>query len=285
MVFTHFATPWSRRTSACCIRTLSRWPTAAGDATARGVQLALAALRGEMGYAAALSTPVWGFEDSLMRGTSLVIKKAYSTYVMENILFKIAYPAEFHAQTAVEAAIQLHPHVHNRLEDIHRITIETQEAGKRIIDKTGPLHNPADRDHCIQYMSAIALLRGQLTAADYEDNAAANPIIDKLREKMEVSENNNFTRDYFAPQKRAIPNAMQVFFNDGTKTRRVQVDYPLGHRKRRKEAIPLLRTKFLRAIATRLLPKRCAQLVLLLDNPVRLHKIDVDDFMTLFKSA
>ena len=273
----------------CALRTYRHAPNtgsrkswAAGDATARGVQLALAALRGEMGYATALSTPVWGFEDSLMKGTSLIIKKAYTTYVMENILFKVSYPAEFHAQTAVEAAIQLHPQVQNRIEDISRITIETQEAGKRIIDKTGPLYNPADRDHCIQYMIAIGLLRGHLTAADYEGVVAADPIIDKLRAKMEVSENKSFTRAYFAPQKRAIPNAVQVFFEKGDKTRRVQVDYPIGHKKRRKEGIPLLRDKFLHAIATQLPPKRYAKLAFLLDNPAQLRKMSVNNFMNLF---
>ena len=274
----------------CALRTYRHAPNtgsrkswAAGDATARGVQFALTALRGEMGYTSALSAPVWGFEDSLMRGGQVVVNQKYASYVMENVLFKISYPAEFHAQTAVDAAIQLHPKVRNRIDEIERISVETQEAGKRIIDKTGPLHNPADRDHCIQYMIAIGLLRGQLSAEDYEDRAAANPMIDKLRTKMEVKENKSFTRDYFAPQKRAIPNALQVFFKQGDKTPRVQVDYPIGHKKRRKEGIPLLREKFLNAVATRLPPKQCAFLSSLLDRPTELQKISVDEFMEFFR--
>ena len=257
----------------CALRTYRHAPNtgsrkswAAGDATARGLQLALWARRGEIGYPSALSAPVWGFNHALLKGASLVVKRKYGSYVMENILFKISYPAEFHAQTAIEAAIRLHPQVKKHIDRIKRITIETQEAGKRIIDKTGTLYNPADRDHCIQYMTAVGLLKGDLTADDYEDEAAAEPTIDELRSVMEVYEKASFTKDYFDPPKRAIPNAVQIFFKDGSKTPRMQVGYPIGHKKRRKEGIPLLKQKFTRAISTRLPAKKCARLISLMDN-------------------
>jgi len=273
----------------CALRTYRHAPNtgsrkswAAGDATARGLQLALWAKKGEMGYPTALSAPVWGFNDVHMRGEPLVIKRKYGSYVMENILFKISFPAEFHAQTAAMAAIELHPKVYKRINDIKRIRIETQEAGKRIIDKTGPLHNPAARDHCIQYITAIALFKGSLSANDYEDNVAANPIVDKLRALMEVVENKQFTKDYFDPEKRAIGNAVQVFFNDGTKTPRIQVDYPLGHKKNRQKGIPLLKKKFTQAIASRLSDKKCDLLISLMDNPIRLQKMAVDEFIDLW---
>lgn len=272
----------------CSLRTYRHAPNAgsrkswaAGDATARALRLALIAATGEMGYPSVLSTPIWGFEDAQMRGAKIKRTRPYRAYVMENILFKISYPAEFHAQTAVEAGVKLHSQVQARLDDIKEISIETQEAGKRIIDKQGPLTNPADRDHCIQYMTAVALLAGKLTAEDYEDRAAANPAIDRLRAKMEVRANPSFTKDYFDEKKRAIPNAVQVFFKDGTKTRRVQVDYPIGHRRRRKEGIPLLKEKFTKAIATRLSAKKCAALAKPFASRKQLEKMAVDDLMEL----
>jgi 2-methylcitrate dehydratase len=222
----------------------SRKSWAAGDATARAVQHALFALRGEMGYPTALSARTWGFADVLFKGKPLVQAQPFGSYVMENVLFKISFPAEFHAQTAVECALKLHPQIKGRLEDIERIVIETQEPGVRIIDKTGPLANPADRDHCIQYMVAIPLLFGRLSAADYEDGIAADPRVDALRATMQVRENPTFTTEYYAADKRYIGNAVQVFFRDGSASQRVQVDFPIGHRKRRAEGMPVLVRKF-----------------------------------------
>src|SRR5690606_8078535 len=227
----------------------SRKSWAAGDATSRGVRLALMAMRGEMGYPSALSAQKWGFFDVLFKGKPFTYPRGFGSYVMENVLFKISYPAEFHAQTAVEAAMTLHDEVKDRLQEIDRIVIETQEPAVRIIDKTGPLDNPADRDHCLQYMTAVPLVFGRLTAADYEDNVARDPRIDVLRARMEVRENEDFTRDYYDPQKRYLGNAIRVYFSDGTSTRRVQVDYPVGHRLRRAEGIPLLRKKFAASIS------------------------------------
>jgi len=230
----------------------SRKSWAAGDATARGVWLALLAERGEPGYATPLGAPKWGFQDALFDGHPITLARPFSAYVMEHVLFKISFPAEFHAQTAVEAAIELHGQVHDELDAIERVDIETQEAGARIIDKVGPLHNPADRDHCIQYMTAIGLLFGALTAADYEDERAADPRIDALRERMHVRANAEFTEAYHDPERRAIPNAVQVSFTDGRPPRRVQVDYPVGHPRRRDEGIPLLLDKFRRSVGGRL---------------------------------
>ena len=227
----------------------SRKSWAAGDATSRAVRLALFALKGEMGYASALTAKSWGFQDVLFKGKSIVVPQAFGSYVMENVLFKISYPAEFHSQTAVEAAIALHPQVKDRLEQIERVVIETQEPGVRIIDKTGPLANPADRDHCLQYMVAIPLLFGRLSAADYEDDVAREPRVDALRARMSVRENAEFTRDYYAADKRYIGNAVQVFFRDGTATQRIAVDFPIGHRRRRAEGIPVLVKKFKSSVA------------------------------------
>ncbi|MCU0988219.1 MAG: bifunctional 2-methylcitrate dehydratase/aconitate hydratase [Xanthomonadales bacterium] len=227
----------------------SRKSWAAGDACRRAVTLALMVLRGEMGYPSALSARVWGFYDVLFKGKPFRFQRGYGSYVMENVLFKISFPAEFHAQTAVECALALHPEVRDRLDEIERITIETQEAGARIIDKTGPLDNYADRDHCIQYMVAVPLIFGELTANSYNDDVAADPRIDALRDRMEVRENEQFTADYFDPDKRGIGNAVQVFFRDGTCTGRVEISYPIGHRRRRAEGIPVLVQKFHKAIA------------------------------------
>ena len=259
----------------------SRKSWAAGDATSRGVRLALIALSGEMGYPSAVSAPVWGFQDVLLGGESLKFSRDYGSYVMENVLFKISFPAEFHAQTAVEAALVLHPEVRDRIDEVERIVIETQESGVRIIDKTGPLDNPADRDHCLQYMVAVPLLKGGLCADDYEDDAASDPRIDALRGRMQVVENQGFTRDYLDPDKRSIANALQVFFHDGSTSERVEVEYPVGHRRRRKEGIPLLEEKFARNIATRLSAKRCAELVQLCTDQARLESTPVNEFMDL----
>jgi 2-methylcitrate dehydratase len=227
----------------------SRKSWAAGDATSRAVRHALIALTGEMGYPSALSAKTWGFWDVLFKGKPFTFPQPYGSYVMENVLFKISYPAEFHAQTAVECAMKLHPAVKDRLDQVERIVIETQEPGVRIIDKTGPLANPADRDHCIQYMVAIPLIFGRLTAADYEDDVASDPRVDALRTRMTVKENSEFTRDYYAPDKRYIGNAVQVFFKDGGSTERIRVDYPIGHRKRRAEGMPVLVKKFESSVA------------------------------------
>jgi 2-methylcitrate dehydratase len=259
----------------------SRKSWAAGDATSRGVRLALIAVAGEMGYPSALSAKSWGFQDVLFKGRPLTLPRTFGSYVMENVLFKISFPAEFHAQTAVEAAMILHPQVKDRLEDIDCIVIETQEPGVRIIDKTGPLDNPADRDHCIQYMTAVPLIFGRLTAFDYEDEIARDPRIDALRERMEVRENEEFTRDYYDPQKRYIGNALQVFFRDGSGTGRVRVDYPVGHRQRRKEGIPLLRRKFEASVSARVKPRQWQELERLYSDHGLLGATAVDDFMAL----
>jgi len=222
----------------------SRKSWAAGDATSRGVWHALNAKRNEMGYPSVLTAKTWGFQDSLFRGKEIVVGRKLGSYVMEHILFKVSFPAEFHAQTAVEAALELHAEVRERLEEIERVEIGTQESAVRIIDKRGALHNPADRDHCLQYMTAIGLIFGKLTAEHYGEKIAADPRIDGLREKMKVTEVPAFTRDYLDPEKRSIANSVQVFFKNGTATARVEVEYPLGHRRRRTDAEPLLLEKF-----------------------------------------
>ena len=222
----------------------SRKSWAAGDATSRGVWHAYQAMRNEMGYPSVLTAKTWGFQDSLFRGKEIVLPRKLGSYVMENVLFKVSFPAEFHAQTAVEAAIHLHDEVKDKLEEIERVEIGTQESAIRIIDKKGPLHNPADRDHCLQYMTAIGLIFGELKAEHYGEAVAKDIRIDALRGKMKVAEVPAFTRDYLDPDKRSIANAVQVFFKDGTATSRVEVEYPLGHRRRRKEAEPVLLEKF-----------------------------------------
>jgi 2-methylcitrate dehydratase len=254
----------------------SRKSWAAGDATSRAVRLALFALKGEMGYPSALSAKQWGFQDVLFGGKTLSLPQPLGSYVMENVLFKISYPAEFHAQTAVEAAMTLHEQVCDRLDLIERVVIETQEPGVRIIDKTGRLANPADRDHCIQYMVAIPLLFGRLGAADYEDEVARDPRVDALRERMVVRENTEFTRDYYAADKRYIGNAVQVFFRDGTATQRIAVDYPIGHRRRRAEGIPVLVQKFQSSVAAHYsAPQAQAISALFADRPA-LEAMSVD---------
>ena len=258
----------------------SRKSWAAGDATSRAVRLAFMALQGEMGYPTCLSAPVWGFQDVLFKGNPVTLAQPLGTYVMENVLFKISFPAEFHAQTAVEAALALHPLVCQRLDEVERIVIETQEAGCRIIDKTGPLDNPADRDHCIQYMVAVPLVFGRLTADDYEDHVAKDPRLDALRAKMEVVENKQFSIDYMDPQKRSIGNAVQVFFKDGSSTERVVVEYPIGHRRRRDEGLRLLVEKFRDNISKRLAQKRCLALEALFADQHTLEQTSVDALMT-----
>lgn len=234
----------SLRTYRHAPNTGSRKSWAAGDATGRGVQLAMMAMKGEMGYPTALSAPTWGFYDVLFNGKRFTCPRPYGSYVMENVLFKISYPAEFHAQTAIECALQLYPMIKDRWDAIDTITLTTHESAMRIINKTGPLHNPADRDHCLQYMVAIALLFGELTADHYEDEVAMDPRIDVLRGKMVVIEDPIYTKDYLDPDKRAIPNAIQITMSDGTVTDKVTCDYPVGHARRREEGIPLLMEKF-----------------------------------------
>ena len=259
----------------------SRKSWAAGDATSRAVRHALMALAGEMGYPTALSAQRWGFYDVLFKGNRFALSRTFGSYVMEHVLFKVSFPAEFHAQTAVECAIALHPHVKDRLQQIERIVIETQEPAVRIIDKTGPLNNPADRDHCIQYMVAVPLIHGTLTAEHYEDDAARDPRIDALRQRMQVVELPRYSADYLDPEKRSIANAIQIHFADGTATERVEVEYPIGHRRRRAESIPLLWTKFKDALATRFDAKKSKPIVALFENAGKLDATPVDEFMSL----
>ncbi len=263
----------------------SRKSWAAGDATSRAVRHALFALKGEMGYPSALSATTWGFQDVLFGGKPLSLPQPFGSYVMENVLFKISYPAEFHAQTAVEAAMALHARIAARLEEIERIIIETQEPGVRIIDKTGPLANPADRDHCIQYMVAIPLLFGRLGAADYEDRVAEDPRVDALRAKMQVRENPAFTQEYYDPNKRYIGNAVQVFFKDGSASQRVQVDYPIGHRRRREEGMPVLLRKFEASVAAHFGPKQSESIVAMFTDRRALGAMPVSEFVAALVTA
>jgi 2-methylcitrate dehydratase len=257
----------------------SRKSWAAGDATSRAVRHALFALKGEMGYPSALTAKTWGFEEVLFHGKSIHLPQALGSYVMENVLFKISYPAEFHAQTAVEAAMSLHSQVKHKLDQTERIVIETQEPAVRIIDKTGPLANPADRDHCIQYMVAIPLLFGRLTAHDYEDEIAHDPRVDALREKMEVRENPTFTKQYYAADKRYIGNALQLIFRDGSVSPRVAVDYPIGHRKRRAEGMPVLVRKFESSVSAQFEQRQAQAIIGLCADRPKLEAMRVDEFV------
>lgn len=259
----------------------SRKSWAAGDATSRAVRHAFIALTGEMGYPSALSAKGWGFQDVLFKGKPVTLAQPLGSYVMENVLFKISFPAEFHAQTAVECAMQLHPQVQDRIADIEKIVIETQEPGVRIIDKTGPLANPADRDHCIQYMVAIPLIFGRLTAHDYEDEIAADPRVDGLRNRMTVQENTTFTEEYYAADKRYIGNALQVFFKDGSKSPRVQVDFPIGHRKRRAEGMPVLVKKFESSVAAHFGPKQSELIRATFADTRKLDAMPVNELMAV----
>ncbi|MDH4608510.1 2-methylcitrate dehydratase [Pseudomonas sp. BN102] len=273
----------------------SRKSWAAGDATSRGVRLADIALRGEMGIPGVLSASEWGFYDVSFSHTNkdlatkpedkrrFSLPQGFGCYVMENILFKVSFPAEFHGQTACEAAVRLHPQVKDRLLEIDRIRIVTQESAIRIISKVGPLANAADRDHCIQYMTAVALVFGGLVAEHYEDDFhQAHPIIDQLRGRMEIVEDPRYSREYLEPDKRSIANAVQVFFKDGSSTLQVEVEYPIGHRRRRSEGIPLLEDKFRASLATHFAPQRCAQIFALCKDQAALEATAVDRFMELF---
>ena len=263
----------------------SRKSWAAGDAASRGVRLALLALQGEMGYPTALTAPIWGFQDALMNGHALSLSRGLESYVIENILFKVAFPAEFHGQTAVEAAILLHPQAAARLEQIERIVIATQESAMRIINKGGPLTNPSDRDHCLQYMTAVALIHGRLRAEDYLDAAALDPRIDALRAVMDVREEPGFSRDYLDPEKRSIANALQIFYKDGSQSEKITVEYPLGHRRRRAEGIPLLEEKFKAALAGRFSQAQAAKILHLCQDQALLESTPVDEFMGLWVPA
>jgi 2-methylcitrate dehydratase len=271
----------SLRTYRHAPNTGSRKSWAAGDATSRGVRLALIAATGEIGYPSVLTAATWGFYDVLFKGQPFRFERAYGSYVMENVLFKISFPAEFHAQTAVECAMQLHPLVRGRLDDIRRITIRTHESAIRIIDKRGPCANPADRDHCIQYMVAVPLIFGRLTAADYEDDVAADPRIDALREKIACVEDPQFSKDYLDPAKRSIANAVMVEFTDGTRTPEIVVEYPIGHRRRRDEGIPRLIDKFRTNLARRFAAKQQQAIVDVALDPQRLAALAVNEFVDL----
>jgi 2-methylcitrate dehydratase len=255
---------------------------AAGDATSRGVRLALMAMQGEMGYPSALTAKQWGYYDVLFKGKPFTLGRPFGSYVMENVLFKISFPAEFHAQTAVECALQLHHQVKDRLEQIERVVITTHESAIRIIDKSGPLHNPADRDHCIQYMTAIGLIFGNLTADHYEDAVANDPRIDALRAKMACVEEPQYSKDYLDPEKRSIANAVQVFFKDGSKTAQVAVEYPIGHRRRRAEGMPLLMKKFETNLASRFAPDQCQTILRLCSDTEKLDATPVNRFTEMF---
>src|SRR5687767_3750064 len=259
----------------------SRKSWAAGDATSRAVRHALISLTGEMGYPSALTAKTWGFQDVLFKGKSLSFPQPFGSYVMENVLFKISFPAEFHSQTAVEAAMRLHPQVKDRLDAIEKFVIETQEPAVRIIDKTGPLANPADRDHCIQYMVAVPLIFGRLQASDYEDAVAKDPRIDALRNKMKVTENVTFTQEYYAADKRYIGNAVQVFFRDGSSTERAHFDFPIGHRKRRAEGIPVLKQKFEASVATHFSPQQTGKIAALFADRAKLDAMPVHEFIAV----
>ncbi len=268
---------------------------AAGDATARGVRLADIALRGETGIPGALSAPQWGFYDVLFSKTNrdqqlkpddqrhFSLQRPFGSYVMENVLFKLSFPAEFHSQTACEAAVTLHPQVRDRIADIERIELTTHESAIRIISKEGELANPADRDHCLQYMTAVPLLFGNLTAEHYEDDFhAAHPEIDELRAKMHVVEDERYSREYHDPDKRSIANAVQVFFRDGSSTDRIEVEYPIGHRRRRDEGIPVLEDKFRRSLATRFPAGRAEAIFELCRQPATLRGMAVHEFVDHF---
>ncbi len=277
----------SLRTYRHSPNTGSRKSWAAGDATSRAVRLAWLTLQGEMGYPSALTAKTWGFYDVLFKGNAFKFQRDYGSYVMEQVLFKISFPAEFHAQTAVECAIQLNAQVGSELQtleqiaQIDKIVITTHESAIRIIDKTGPLDNPADRDHCIQYMAAVGLLKGNLTALDYEDAAAADPRIDAIRSKMTCVENAEYTTDYHDPEKRSIANAIQVFFKDGSSSDKIAVEYPIGHRRRRGEGIPELVKKFKVNLARKFDTKKQAEILALCLDQAKLEATPVNVFVDM----
>jgi 2-methylcitrate dehydratase len=257
----------------------SRKSWAAGDATSRAVRLAWLSLQGEIGYPSALTAKKWGFYDVITRGEALKINRPLDCYVMENVLFKISFPAEFHAQTAVECAVKLYPLIRDKISQIDKIVITTHESAMRIINKSGPLHNPADRDHCLQYMVAVALLHGDLKAEYYEDQFASDPRIDVLRSKMHVEESTQFTQDYLDPNKRSIANTIQVFFNDGTNSDLVTIEYPIGHKRRREEGIPLLYEKFKNNLNTLYPIQTVARLTSLFSDQTTLENTPVNELM------
>lgn len=269
----------SLRTYRHAPNTGSRKSWAGGDATSRAVMLTWMVMQGEPGYPKALSAKKWGFEDVLFRGQKLTLARPLESYVMENILFKVAFPAEFHAQTAVEAALQLYPKVKNRWDEIEKVELTTQEPAIRIIHKEGPLKNYADRDHCLQYMVAVGLLHGEIKPEHYGDKIAENPKLEQLRQKMTVKENKIFSQDYYDPEKRSIANAIQIFFKDGSKTEILRLDYPLGHKRRRNEAITLLKDKYYLAVRSRFSGKKASTIEDFWDNPEKLQDMTVREFM------
>ena len=275
----------SLRTYRHAPNTGSRKSWAAGDATSRAVRLAMITISGEMGYPGVLSAPVWGFEDVLFGGEKLALSQSFETYVMENILFKISFPAEFHAQTAVESAVKLHKVIKDKIDDIKSIEITTHESAIRIISKVGELNNPADRDHCLQYMVAIVLLKGDLTAEDYEDDVAKDPRIDVLREKMIIKEDKRYSREYLEADKRSIANRIQINFKDGTSADEVEVEYPIGHKRRRKEGIPVLEQKFKTNLNLTFDEKVSEKIFKLCMNQKELENTSVIDFQTLFSKV
>ena len=255
---------------------------AAGDATSRAMQLVWLTKKGQIGYPSAITAPTWGFQDVLFKGKNLVLKQEFESYVMENVLFKISFPAEFHAQTAVEAAVKLHQSIKDKFDEIEKIKIITHESAIRIISKEGKLNNPADRDHCLQYMIAVGLLKGNLVAEDYEDDVASDPLLDQLREKMEVEENTKFSEDYLDPAKRSIANSLQIFFKDGTSTDVEEVHYPIGHKNRRSEGIPILINKFERNLNTQFSNQHASEIMSLFEDDERLFNIPVSEFVDFF---
>ncbi len=260
----------------------SRKSWAAGDATARAVQHALMSIKNEMGYPSVLSAKTWGFSDVLFGSQPIKLARPFGCYVMEHVLFKISFPAEFHAQTAVEAAVKLHPQIKNRLDEIERVELTTHESAIRIIDKKGALNNPADRDHCLQYMIAIGLIFGELTADHYEDKTAHDPRIDSLRAKMIVVEDKRYSREYLEADKRSIANAVQIFFSDGTCTDKIEVEYPIGHRRRRQGGIPLLIEKAKANFATQFSAEQVCRIFKLYGESDQLSSTRVDEFMEMF---
>ncbi len=255
---------------------------AAGDATSRAMQLVWLTKKGQIGYPSAISAPTWGFKDVLFNGKDLIINQEFESYVMENVLFKISFPAEFHAQTAVEAAVKLHHEIKNKFDEIDKIKIITHESAIRIISKEGKLNNPADRDHCLQYMTAIGLIKGDLVAEDYEDSVAKDPLVDNLREKMEIEEDLSFSKDYLDPSKRSIANSLQIFFKDGTCTDIEEVHYPIGHKNRRAEGIPILIKKFEKNLMTQFSEDRVKGIMSLFEDNEKLFNLPVRDFVDLF---
>ena len=255
---------------------------AAGDATSRALQLVLITQKGQIGYPSVLSAPTWGFYDVQFKGNPFSLPREFDSYVMENVLFKISFPAEFHAQTAVEAAVILHDEIKDRLDEIEKILISTHESAIRIISKEGKLNNPADRDHCLQYMTAIGLLKGNLVAEDYEDDVASDPRVDQLREKMVIEEDERYSREYLEADKRSIANAIQIIFKDGSSTKKVEVEYPIGHRRRREQGIPLLIEKFERNLATQFSSSRSEEILAICSDQATLESTPVTKFMELF---